>query len=85
MRNAASIARGASSEISQPICVLRTRSMLISPSPTDTGSISIEHLAHALVAPLGQAETGTPGSRSARSTGNVMASWTTVATSTPIA
>ena len=42
MRNALSIAAGASSETSEPIIeLIRTRSMLISPSPIETGSISI--------------------------------------------
>ena len=40
MRNAASIADGASSETSKPIVELISRLTLISPSPRLTGSIS---------------------------------------------
>ena len=83
MRNAVSIARGASSETSEPSIELMSRLKLISPSPIVTGSISMR--------------TGsTRGSRQveseilsveadARSVGIAIASCTTVPASTPIA
>ena len=51
-RNALSIAAGASSETSVPTSELISRLRLIIPSAIVTGSISLQHLAHALVAPV---------------------------------
>ena len=82
MRNAASIARGALSEISAPTIELTSRLTLMTPSPIVTGSMRMKTRL-------------TPGSRQFRwtlrrksmrpSTGTTIASWTIVPSRTPIA
>ena len=64
MRNAASIARGAASETSEPIAELISRSMLIRPRPTLTGSISTSTRRDARVAPVEDDRSGKPTRRS---------------------
>ena len=82
MRKAASIARGACSEISDPSTELMTRSKLMIPSPSVTGSMSLS-----VWMTRGSRQSKPSLSRKSRraSAGKHMASCTIVPISTPIA
>ena len=82
MRNARSIARGASSEIRKPKNVLISRLKLISPSPIVTGSISSRTRR---IRGSRQSKLTRIGICRRRSTGNAIANWHAVPASTPIA
>ncbi len=82
MRNARSIAFGASSEMRKPKYVLISRLKLISPSPIVTGSISSRIR---LTRGSRQSRLTRIGMFSRCSTGNAIANWQIVPASTPIA
>ena len=84
MRKAASIARGTWLETSEPMLVFSSRLMLISPSPTETGSISISTRLTRSSPRLGSRirHTGKPIARSA---GSIISIWTSVPATTPMA
>ncbi len=84
MRKAASIARGTEVETSEPMTEFSSRLMLISPRPSETGSISSSTRLTRTSSRLGIRifATGKPIRRSA---GIIISSWTSVPATTPIA
>ncbi len=82
MRKAASMARGAPSEISVPMLELMTRSTLMTPRPRLTGSISCSTRLRRGSLQSKEIRSGKP---TRLRTGTTIASWTAVATRTPTA